>query len=49
MIEIIDKTEIKEFKPYYELVFHYMVGDGDGNATITADLSIDNPYIEKLS
>jgi hypothetical protein len=48
MIKIVEpKTPKKKIKPYYLLVYNYMIGDADGNTTEEVKLSADNPYIER--
>jgi hypothetical protein len=46
----IKKTEQPKTKkkPYYLLVFDYMIGDADGDTTEKVKLSVDNPFIERF-
>ena len=49
MIKIKEKKQNKrKSKPYYLLVFDYMIGDADGETTEKVKLSIDNPFIERF-
>jgi hypothetical protein len=48
MIKILEsKTPTEKIKPYYLLVYNYMIGDDDGNTTEEVTLSAGNPYIER--
>ena len=48
MIKILDEKKPKKAsKPYYVLVYNYMIGDGDGHTNEEVELSVDNPYIER--
>ena len=48
MIKILDEKKPKKpSKPYYLLVYNYMIGDGDGYTSEEVELSVDNPYIER--
>ena len=38
----------KKSKPYYELIIHYMIGDSNGYTTEEADISVDNPFLERF-
>ena len=37
----------KPKKPYYSLVYKYMIGDGNGNTKETVKVSVDNPFLER--
>ena len=48
MIKILDEKKPKKAsKPYYELVYNYMIGDANGHTNEEVELSVDNPYIER--
>lgn len=48
MIKIVEtKKNKKKSKPYYELVYNYMIGDANGHTKEKVKLSIDNPHIER--
>jgi hypothetical protein len=42
-----EKTHKRKKKPYYLLVYNYMIGDADGYTTEEVEVSIDNPYLER--
>jgi len=49
MIEIIKKkVSKKKRRPYYKLVFNYMIGDANGDTTEEMITSVDNPYVERF-
>tara|TARA_R110000796_G_scaffold105733_2_gene216029 strand:+ start:1407 stop:1883 length:477 start_codon:yes stop_codon:yes gene_type:complete len=49
MIKVINPRINKEkCKPYYELVFKYIIGDDNGDSTYMVKADVDNPYIERL-
>lgn len=37
----------KSGKPYYRLIYKYMIGDANGDTSETVRVSIDNPYLER--
>jgi len=47
-IKIVKNTkESKKIKPYYKLVYNYMIGDADGETRKSAKISVDNPFVER--
>lgn len=51
MIKVVKEKEPKKLKkpkkPYYLLVYNYMIGDANGNTSEEIELSADNPFIER--
>lgn len=41
------KKSKKKIKPYYQLVYNYMIGDANGYTTEDSEVSVDNPYLER--
>lgn len=46
MIRIL--KERKKQRPYYTITFYYMIGDANGDTSEGAEVSIDNPYLERV-
>lgn len=47
MIIIKEKNNKVCCEPCYILVYNYMIGDADGSTTREAEVSLENPYIER--
>jgi hypothetical protein len=42
------KTPKRKSKPYYILTIDYMIGDANGATSETAEISADNPFLERF-
>lgn len=47
MIKVI-QPDGRKIDPYYILRFNYMIGDADGDTEGEADVSLDNPFVERF-
>jgi len=42
------KLPKRKSKPYYILTIKYMIGDADGDTSEEAEISKDNPFLERF-
>ena len=42
------KLPKRKSKPYYILTISYMIGDADGDTSEEAEISVDNPFLERF-
>ncbi len=48
MIRLKEKTKSKKkINPYYLLVYHYMIGDANGNTSEKVRVDVNNPFLER--